>query len=364
MKHVPTWQFLLAPCAVLMLTGCPQPATPIANDPVATPTPPTLGDLRLENDTMPQNSWRIGPPLSHERGGLSATTINGLIVAIGGDSEATMDLLDPTTGRWRTYPLPAINGDHTARARTFGAAATAWNRVFYVGGTQDSLIPILDVYDPSTQFWYNVTSPATIHGRFARLSPAVVALDDELLVIGGLANNGENQPMQTLNDVTAYSPSATDNAADLYARPSLPQGRAGLGAARLGEHAYAFGGFLTAPATGSAEATGSVLRYHANAWHATTPSGQALAGLNIPRHSFGSAVLDGQLYVAGGLDSQGRELDSVEAYDPTSNTWTLKAPMPKPRAFLGLTAHEGRLYAIGGFDSAGMPLRSVHIFRP
>ena len=366
MKHVSTWQPLLASLAILMLTGCPQPSTPIANDPdpSPTPTPPVLGNLRLENDAMPLNSWRVGPPLPHERGGLSAGTFNGLIFAIGGDSEATMDLLDPTAGRWRTYPLPPIGSDHTSRARSFGATATAWNRVFYVGGTDNSVSDILDVFDPSTQHWYNVTNPISYYSRFARVSHALVALDDELLVIGGMKENGENQPMLTLDEVIAYRPAATDNAADIYERPPLPQPRAGLGAARLGEHVYALGGFLSAPATGTAEATGSVLRYHANAWHTTTPSGQALASLNVPRHSFGTAVLDGKLYVVGGIDSEGLELDSVEAYDPATNLWTLKASLPTPRAHLGLTAHDGRLYAIGGFDSAGMPLRSVHIFRP
>ena len=358
---------LVAALTALLLTGCPQPNTPISADPDPSPEPsaaPVTGDVRLETDSMPRDSWLVGSPLTHERAGLSVGTFNGKIYAIGGDSEATIDLLDPVTDRWQTIQLPDYAGNPSQRSRSFGAAVAAWNRVFYIGGTVDWLQPQLDVYDPSAPHWLDAANPVTVHGAFSRISHAAVALDDELLVIGGLGDNGENQPMRTMKTVVGVHPSETANALDVYLRPDLPQARAGLGAARLESHVYAFGGFLSAPATGSAEATGSVLRFHTNAWHTTTPAGDPLATMNVTRHSFGSAVLDGVLYVAGGLASEGRALDSVEAYDPATNQWTLKAPMISPRTHLGLAAHGGRLYAIGGFDASGMPLRSVHVFRP
>jgi hypothetical protein len=295
---------------------------------------------------------------------LSTGVLNGQIYAIGGDGEATLDLLDPVTQSWRTVALPTQNSDAASRSRYFGAAVTAWNRVFYIGGTVDWLQPQIDVYDPSTQLWLDASSPLAQYGRLARMAHAAVALDGEILVIGGLRDSGPDQQQATLDAVEAFHPGASTNTLDLYRRPSLPQPRAGLGAERIADQVYVVGGYLSMPATGSAEATGSMLRYHANAWHADTPGGEPLASLNVPRHSFGMTVLDGMLYVAGGVDSAGHELDSVEAYDPRTNTWTLQAPMFAPRAHLGLAAHAGRLYAIGGFDASGKALRSVHVFRP
>jgi N-acetylneuraminic acid mutarotase len=41
-------------------------------------------------------------------------------------------------------------------------------------------------------------------------------------------------------------------------------------------------------------------------------------------------------------------LDLVEAYDPTSNSWTVLSPMPTPRAGLAVAGKGSRIYAIGG----------------
>ncbi|MNR83062.1 N-acetylneuraminate epimerase [compost metagenome] len=362
MKSFPST--LLAASAVLLLAGCPQP-TPVSNDPLPDPSPdPKTGNLQLSTDSMPRNSWRIGPPLTHERAGLSAGVLNGQIFAIGGDGEATVDLLDPQADRWRTLPLPEYGGDPAGRSRYFGAAVTAWNRLFYIGGAVDWLQYQMDVYDPGTQLWLDASGPVTQHRRLGRMAHAAATLDDEILVIGGLRDTGTDETRVTTEAVTAVYPGPTTPTLDVYERPPLPSPLAGHGAGVLDSQLYVVGGFAEAPLTGTAEATSSLLRYHANAWHGKTPSGAALAPLNVPRHSFGTAVLDGKLYVAGGYDSAGNALDSVEAYDPKANRWDRVAPMLTPRAHLGLVGHAGRLYAIGGFDATSRPVRTVNVFRP
>jgi hypothetical protein len=41
-------------------------------------------------------------------------------------------------------------------------------------------------------------------------------------------------------------------------------------------------------------------------------------------------------------------LNTLEAYDPATNTWTSEAPMPTAREFLAAGVVNGVLYAVGG----------------
>lgn len=49
----------------------------------------------------------------------------------------------------------------------------------------------------------------------------------------------------------------------------------------------------------------------------------------FPSHS--AVVLDGKIYATGGIvSSEGPALGNMEAYEPTTNTWTLLPHMPCP----------------------------------
>ncbi|HEX2090825.1 MAG TPA: DUF6519 domain-containing protein [Longimicrobiaceae bacterium] len=70
----------------------------------------------------------------------------------------------------------------------------------------------------------------------------------------------------------------------------------------------------------------------------------------VPGHRHGSAVgvLDGRIYLVGGMDHSGRPLNRVDAYDPAADRWELLRPLPTPRSLAGVGVAGGRLYAIGG----------------
>ena len=71
----------------------------------------------------------------------------------------------------------------------------------------------------------------------------------------------------------------------------------------------------------------------------------------------GVAVLDGNIYIAGGQSEWRIWHDSLYAYDVDQDQWRHKAPMhDPPRSAFGLAAHNGKLYAIGG--SPGYDMRS------
>lgn len=46
-----------------------------------------------------------------------------------------------------------------------------------------------------------------------------------------------------------------------------------------------------------------------------------------------------------------RSLSKVECYDPHTNKWTLRAPMNRRRGGVGVAVVNGFLYALGGHDS-------------
>jgi hypothetical protein len=67
----------------------------------------------------------------------------------------------------------------------------------------------------------------------------------------------------------------------------------------------------------------------------------------------GVAVVNGILYAVGGFTSAcgACTTNTVEAYNPSTDTWTSVASMPTARELLGAGVVNGILYAVGGVNS-------------
>lgn len=63
-----------------------------------------------------------------------------------------------------------------------------------------------------------------------------------------------------------------------------------------------------------------------------------------------SAVVDGKIYVVGGNGGAANDVAyaNVEAYDPTTNTWTRKTGMPTARTLPAAVTVDGKIYVMGG----------------
>ena len=73
--------------------------------------------------------------------------------------------------------------------------------------------------------------------------------------------------------------------------------------------------------------------------------------------------MGGKIYAIGGFNNGGTRSDVAE-YDPASDTWTTKAPMPTGRDGLAVAEVGGKIYAIGG-ESSGFPsLKVVEEYDP
>jgi N-acetylneuraminic acid mutarotase len=75
-------------------------------------------------------------------------------------------------------------------------------------------------------------------------------------------------------------------------------------------------------------------------------------------------VVNGKIYVMGGVGADNQPIASVEAFDPATNTWSTKASMPTPRALFGAAAVAGTIYAIGGTTMGLDKLGVVEAYDP
>src|SRR6266498_657763 len=119
----------------------------------------------------------------------------------------------------------------------------------------------------------------------------------------------------------------------------MPTPRSDLAAGTVNGVIYAIGGSGTVEAFDPAT----------NTWTTKAP-------MPTPRFGFAVAAANGMIYAVGGtiVENRGDRLTgTVEAYDPMTNTWTSKAPMPTPRQSLGVAQVNGVLYAIGGSGEIG-----------
>lgn len=94
-------------------------------------------------------------------------------------------------------------------------------------------------------------------------------------------------------------------------------------------------------------------------------SGRWAAAPDLPtmRGNHAAAVLNGKLYVLGGHTGNG-PVNTVDAYDPMTNTWTTAASFPTPRAEVAAAVLGGKLYLLGGRDGNGFPLKTVEVYDP
>ena len=77
-------------------------------------------------------------------------------------------------------------------------------------------------------------------------------------------------------------------------------------------------------------------------------SWQQMAAMPAARDSHAAAVLDGKIYVTGGIFDSSGVSDALEAYDPVANTWTKLASLSHHRGWHASAVVHGKLYVFGG----------------
>jgi len=134
-------------------------------------------------------------------------------------------------------------------------------------------------------------------------------------------------------------------AEDFWAtKASMPTARIGLGAAVVDGKIYAIGGY-----NGNYLSTNEMYDPDTDTWATKTP-------MPTPRSNFGTAVVENKIYVIGGTLGNQVETGVNEVYDPVTDTWENRTAMPTPRMGLDANVVNGKIYLIGGGDAAGFSI--------
>ena len=138
----------------------------------------------------------------------------------------------------------------------------------------------------------------------------------------------------------------------------LSLARQETGAALLDGKVYVTGGLLSGNPS-SNTATMEVYDIAGDLWSGLEPM-----PLGLDHH--GMVELGGLLYVLGGntrsLTGSGVVRDEMFVYNPVNDTWSPGPPLPALRAGGWAAAHSGRIYFVGGSDGAGVSHSSFYIF--
>lgn len=154
------------------------------------------------------------------------------------------------------------------------------------------------------------------------------------------AMGGYDNAWKVLNTNEVYDPKA-----DTWStKASMPVPTRGAAHAKgFDGKIYIFGGFDSSWIN-----TTQIYNPSTNSWTlgAPIPSG---SGVWYAAAATGD---DGKIYVIGGESDAGTNwtLDLVQIYNPATDTWSLGTPMPTPRLGLGVVKIKGLIYAIGGFN--------------
>jgi hypothetical protein len=201
---------------------------------------------------------------------------------------------------------------------------------------------------PGGTQWSQVSSG----GIYRAASAAASGLDGNIYVFGGYDENGNG-----LSGVSMYDP-----ALDAWSSvgSAMPTAR-GQCAAVTGQDGtiYVLGGNVCDFGFECNEVTYATVE----AFDPTTQTWSTMPSMSKLRYALGAASgSDGRIYAVGGsgVDENGSVSQTAEAFDPAQGAWVSIANLNVARVGLQLVANpDGRLYALGG-DSAG----TVEVYTP
>ncbi|MFI5345310.1 MAG: kelch repeat-containing protein [Elusimicrobiota bacterium] len=273
----------------------------------------------------PSGAWTSSPSLPLGRINDSLVNVNGLLYLIGGYVGAqeyhSVLAYDPVAGTW-TYKTPMPTARH-------GVQAVAISSTIYVAGGYSQIgspnyLTVVEAYDTVADSWTTKASmPAGI------TDAAFATVGGKLYSFGGASAGFCG------NSSYAYDPVADS----WSAKTAMPTSRCGPRAAVYNGKIYVMGGQTTGSAVLSAV---EVYDPVGNSWTTVAPMSPGMV-------NFGAEISGGTIYAVAGTTNGGVTTPYVQAYDPVANSWSLKSSvMPFPRLSLGVDVLNGRIYVVGG----------------
>ena len=227
--------------------------------------------------------------------------------------------------RWsERAPLPEPNSEF--------AVGQLGERIYVVGGYPSTRITVatVHVYDAAKDAWtLGPPVPQPLN------HPMAATVDGKLYVIGGQPTAaGRAEAARFLDTVFQFDPAT----GAWTRRAPMPTARSAGAAVALAGKIYVAGG---RPPHGHDFA---VYDPAIDRW-------LTLADLPTERNHLAAAAIDGRLYVVGGRFGAGFRsamTNALEVYDPATDRWATRAPMPTTRGGINGIAANGCLHVFGG----------------
>jgi N-acetylneuraminic acid mutarotase len=185
----------------------------------------------------------------------------------------------------------------------------------------------------------------------ARGGLGVAVVNGKIYAIGGF--NGVTQ--LAVNE--EYNP-VTDT---WTTKVSMPTARSGFAVAVYQNKIYCIGG-----TTGDSDNSVSGFTGVTEVYDPATDTWETKKPMPTPRADVCANVVNGKIYCMGGkkywgVDPFYQELNATEVYDPVRNYWAIRSPMPIPVLGAASAVLDGKIYVVGGSRhfQAGWDLATV-----
>lgn len=281
-------------------------------------------------------TWSTLAPMPTARDRFALGDANGILYAIGGQNGGgsnltTVESYNPSTNTWATGLAPMPTGRDNLVVASVGGILYAIG-----GGNGVTAYNTVEAYNPSTNTWSTMASMPT-----ARCNLAVAVVGGIIYVFGG--DNASGTPLTT---VEAYNP-GTNTWSTLA---PMPTALSMIMASAVSGVIYVSGGDPNAGFTSTLGAVSTVESYNisTNTWTS------GLSPMPTPLEGAGGQSLGCQVYVVGGVGNGAYPgiVNSVQDYDPSTNTWTMQGSMPAIQSVQGSDVVNGVLYSIGGWSGS------------
>ncbi|NIR69643.1 galactose oxidase [candidate division KSB1 bacterium] len=233
------------------------------------------------------------------------------------------DDTEDALGNWETFaalPTPRQEVPHVVLD----------GKIYVPGGINRSrsASAAMEIYEPDSDSW---STGAPLPERLHHLGMA--AAEGTLYILGGYVGNGFT-PTSDVYELNREN-------AEWNRKANMPTARGAHAAVEFEGKIYVIGG-----ADRFGRALGINERYdpESDTWITLTP-------MPTPREHLAAAVIDTIIYVVGGRSANSGNLVNsarLEAYSPSTNSWTQRRDMPTSRGGLAAAALHGKLYAFGG----------------
>ena len=258
----------------------------------------------------------------------------------GRENSQTLDTYDFASNTWTTSASAPLPFNHFQAIQLEGL-------IWVLGAFETNSFPNEDpaddvwIFDPAHDVW--IKGPAIPVAR-RRGSSGLAIYDDKLYWVGGNTIGHNGGYVSWFDELDP----ATGQWTQL---PDAPRARDHFHASVVGDKLYLIGGRLT----GGDGGTFAPLIPEVDVYDFLTGTWSTLPASNnfpTPRAATANAVFDGKIMVIGG-EGNGLAYDTVEALDPSTDTWETLASMNHARHGFGAIVSGNGVYVATGSPTQG-----------